>query len=163
MSPMSSNKKHKILFVCLGNICRSPAAEGIMKAMVEKRGVAGDFIIDSAGVGSWHVGQLPDSRMRRQGRQHGYDFSSRARQIEAADFDRFDVIAVMDRENYHDVAAKAPSAEGRQKIVSLAGYLARHPQYTTIPDPYYGDERDFETVIELLEDALAGFLDSLTQ
>ena len=84
--------KKKILFVCLGNICRSPAAEGIMKHIVKEEGREDDFFIDSAGIGPWHVGELPDSRMRRHGAAHGYNFNSRARQISRKDFNDFDLI-----------------------------------------------------------------------
>ena len=151
--------KQRLLFICLGNICRSPAADGIMHHLVEGRGLADDFYIDSAGIGSWHVGQLPDYRMRLCGERHGYVFDHRARQFSAADFDRFDLIAVMDHENYHDVARQARSAADRQKIIRMSDYLRHHPGQQTVPDPYYGDERDFEFAVELLEDACEGLLD----
>ncbi len=154
--------KQRLLFICLGNICRSPAADGIMHHLVEARGLTDDFYIDSAGIGSWHVGQLPDYRMRRCGEQHGYVFDHRARQFSAADFDRFDLIAVMDHENYHDVARQARSAADRQKIIRMSDYLRHHPGQQTVPDPYYGDDRDFEFAVELLEDACEGLLDELT-
>ena len=154
--------KQRLLFICLGNICRSPAADGIMHHLVEGRGLADDFYIDSAGIGSWHVGQLPDYRMRRCGERHGYVFDHRARQFSAADFDRFDLIAVMDHENYHDVARQARSAADRQKIIRMSDYLRHHPGQQTVPDPYYGDDRDFEFAVELLEDACEGLLDELT-
>ncbi len=154
--------KQRLLFICLGNICRSPAADGIMHHLVEGRGLADDFYIDSAGIGSWHVGQLPDYRMRRCGERHGYVFDHRARQFSAADFDRFDLIAVMDHENYHDVARQARSAADRRKIIRMSDYLRHHPGQQTVPDPYYGDERDFEFAVELLEDACEGLLDELT-
>jgi protein-tyrosine phosphatase len=154
--------KQRLLFICLGNICRSPAADGIMHHLVERRGLVDDFYIDSAGIGSWHVGQLPDYRMRRCGERHGYVFDHRARQFSAADFDRFDLIAVMDHENYHDVARQARSAADRRKIIRMSDYLRHHPGQQTVPDPYYGDERDFEFAVELLEDACEGLLDELT-
>lgn len=151
----------KLLFVCLGNICRSPAAEGIMKHIVSLNGCSEDFLIDSAGIGNWHVGQLPDSRMRRHGSRHGYDFNSRARQISAADFSRFDLIIVMDGDNYRAVTSLAPSPEAKAKVVMMADYLRHHKHQPTIPDPYYGGDSDFEFVIELLEDACAGLFESL--
>lgn len=154
--------KQRLLFICLGNICRSPAADGIMHHLVEARGLTDDFYIDSAGIGSWHVGQLPDYRMRRCGERHGYVFDHRARQFSATDFDRFDLIAVMDHENYHDVARQARSAADRQKIIRMSDYLRHHPGQQTVPDPYYGDDRDFEFAVELLEDACEGLLDELT-
>ncbi|MBR1505953.1 MAG: low molecular weight phosphotyrosine protein phosphatase [Prevotella sp.] len=151
----------KILFICLGNICRSPAADGIMKHLVSERGLTNEFMIDSAGIGSWHVGQLPDSRMRQCGQRHGYTFDHRARQFSAKDFDRFDYIAVMDHENYHDVARQARSSADLQKIIRMSDYLTHHPNQQTVPDPYYGTERDFEFALELLEDACDGLLKAL--
>lgn len=153
--------KQHLLFVCLGNICRSPAAEGIMRSLVESRGLSDDFLIDSAGIGSWHVGQLPDIRMRRCGQQYGYTFDSRARQLQPEDFDRFDFIIVMDDENLSDARRVARTEKGRSKLRSMAHYLRSHPGQLTIPDPYYGSERDFHLVIELLEDACESLLDSL--
>ena len=93
---------YKILFVCLGNICRSPAAEGIMLHIVNNEGVGHLYEVDSAGLGEWHVGELPDPRMRRHGKRHGYDFCSRARQFVPEDFDNFDYIVAMDQTNYDD-------------------------------------------------------------
>lgn len=94
VSNMTKKGKHTVLFICLGNICRSPAAEGIMKSLVEKAGLQDEFEIDSAGIGSWHVGQLPDSRMRKCGAEHGYNFNSHARQFQKSDFARFETIVV---------------------------------------------------------------------
>ncbi len=152
--------KHTVLFICLGNICRSPAAEGIMKAIVEERGLSEEFFIDSAGIGNWHVGQLPDSRMRRAAAEHGYKLDSHARQFQKSDFQRFDTIVVMDNENYRAITSMAAGEADKKKVVRMADYLRHHPQYTTIPDPYYGVEEDFHLVIELLEDALQGLLDN---
>lgn len=132
-----------------------------MKAIVARHGVADQFEIDSAGIGDWHVGQLPDSRMRRCGSRRGYTFDSRARQFQKADFARFDTIVVMDNENWHAVCSMAPTAEDKKKVVRCADYLTSHREYTTIPDPYYGDETDFSLVIDLLEDALEELFSSL--
>lgn len=151
----------KILFICLGNICRSPAADGIMHRLVSQAGLDDQYLIDSAGIGSWHVGQLPDQRMRRHGQRHGYLFNHRARQFKPQDFDRFDLIAVMDHENYHDVSRQARTETDRLKIISMSDYLQHHPGQSTIPDPYYGSDSDFEWVIELLEDACDGLLKQL--
>lgn len=151
----------RILFICLGNICRSPAADGIMRHLVAERGLADEFVIDSAGIGAWHAGQLPDARMRRCGVRHGYTFDHRARQFSAADFDRFDLIAVMDHGNYHDVARQARSEADKAKIIRMSDYFRHHPGQQTVPDPYYGDESDFEFAVELLEDACEGLLQAL--
>lgn len=155
--------KHTVLFICLGNICRSPAAEGIMKSLVEKEGMSDDFFIDSAAIGSWHIGQLPDSRMRKCGAEHGYRFDSHARQIQKSDFQHFDLIVVMDNENYRAITSMASSQADKDKVVRIADYLTHHREYTTVPDPYYGDYSDFELVIELLEDACQGLLDSIKE
>lgn len=157
---MKSNN-HTVLFICLGNICRSPAAEGIMKAKVEEKGLASQFYIDSAAIGPWHVGQLPDSRMRRCGAAHGYCFDSHARQFDKSDFAKFDYIVVMDNDNYRAITQMASSDEEREKVVCMASYLRLHRDYTTVPDPYYGDESDFELVITLLEDALEGLIEEI--
>lgn len=160
---MTPHKKHSILFVCLGNICRSPAAEGIMQAIVEREGRAADFLIASAGIGSWHVGQLPDRRMRSHGAAHGYDFCSRARQISPADLSRFDLVVTMDEENRRDVLRLAATEEERRRVVRMADYFARHPGQTDVPDPYYGGPRGFDHVIELLEHACQTLFERLTE
>lgn len=140
-----------ILFVCLGNICRSPAADGVMRKKAEEAGL--DIKIDSAGIGAWHVGQLPDARMRQCGRKRGYDFSHRVRQVSAQDFEQFDIIMGMDSQNLHDLQKAAPTAEARSRIRLMADYLAAHKGQKSIPDPYYGDESDFEFALDLIEDA----------
>ncbi len=156
-------KKLKLLFICLGNICRSPAAQGIMQALVDKKGLRENFFIDSAGIGNWHAGQLPDKRMRKCGARHGYDFNHRARQFRPnEDFNKFDYILVMDNQNYNDICAKAHDEAQKSKVKTLAHYLCHHPGQHDIPDPYYGNSSDFEYVIELLEDACTGLLEKLT-
>ena len=117
VSNMTKKGKHTVLFICLGNICRSPAAEGIMKSLVEKAGVQDEFEIDSAGIGSWHIGQLPDSRMRKCGAEHGYNFNSHARQFQKSDFARFETIVVMDNENYRAITSMASSESDTGALV----------------------------------------------
>lgn len=153
--------KKRLLFICLGNICRSPAAEGVMKKIVWDKWVDDEYEIDSAGIGSWHVGELPDRRMRRCGEKRGYTFDSRARQFKTDDFDRFDYIYVMDAENEADVRAKARGAGDVSKIRRLSDYLRSHEGEHSIPDPYYGGERDFEHALDLIEDACAGLFEEL--
>ena len=123
---MMKSGKHTVLFICLGNICRSPAAEGIMKSLVEKEGMSDDFFIDSAAIGSWHIGQLPDSRMRKCGAEHGYRFDSHARQFQKSDFQHFDLIVVMDNENYRAITSMASSQADKDKVVRIADYLTHH-------------------------------------
>ena len=132
-----------------------------MQQLVDERGLTNRFHIESAAIGPWHIGDLPDSRMRRCGSKHGYNFNSRAQQLDSSYFDRFDLIIGMDHENIRAIKAKACSAEDVGKIRLMADYLRHHPSQPTIPDPYYGAERDFELVIELLEDACEGLLEEL--
>ncbi|MGI6243432.1 MAG: low molecular weight protein-tyrosine-phosphatase [Prevotella sp.] len=160
---MAKKGKIRILFICLGNICRSPAANGIMQKMVDQRGVTQQFHIDSAGIGNWHVGDLPDARMRRHGQARGYDFTHRARQFDAiTDFDRFDIIVTMDEDNYHAITRMAGSERERRKVVRMTTYLKQHPQAISVPDPYYGDGSDFELALDLIEDGCKNLLEELT-
>ena len=152
----------KILFVCLGNICRSPAGEGILKKILSDRGVANNFFVDSAGIGDWHVGDLPDIRMRRHGSMHGYFFDSRARQFVIQDFDKFDYIFVMDDANYKALKSKSRTSSDMEKVYMTGSFLRKHPGHTYVPDPYYGDDEDFELAISLLEDACESIADKIT-
>lgn len=156
---MSKTKK-RLLFVCLGNICRSPAAEAVMKKLVADAGLADSYDIDSAGIGAWHVGQLPDSRMRSRGSLRGYRLDSRARQIEQSDFSRFDRILVMDGDNLRSVRRLAPTDSARSKVEMLADYCIAHRGADSIPDPYYGSEADFDYALDLIEDACQGLLEA---
>lgn len=149
------------MFVCLGNICRSPAAEGVMRALAGKAGRDAEFTIDSAGIGGWHAGQLPDSRMRNRGAIRGYRFDSRARQFAVADFDRFDLILAMDDENRRALMAMARTGADRSKVRMLTDWLTRHQGVRAVPDPYYGGEADFDHALDLIEDACAGLLAGL--
>lgn len=153
--------KHRILFVCLGNICRSAAAEGIMKYIVEHNNLDKDFMIDSAGTSGWHAGELPDRRMRSHGADHGYDFSSRSRQFQTEDFDKFDYIIAMDNENFHDIISMARNEDDKKKVSYLTDYTQNHPNQRYVPDPYYGGDKGFDLVIELLEDGCWGLLERL--
>lgn len=156
-------EKTKILFICLGNICRSPAANAIMQKLVDGAGLADRFIIDSAGIGPWHVGQLPDARMRRHGARRGYKIDHIARQFNAArDFAAFDYIVVMDGENYSFIRRQAAGEAERRKVVSLARYFAKHKGRDSVPDPYYGGADGFELALDLIEDGCRGLLEALT-
>ncbi len=154
--------KTKLLFVCLGNICRSPAAEGIFNHLVRENQLQEQFGAESAGIGHWHVGDLPDRRMRAHGAQHGYLFDSRARQFSPDDFNHYDLIIAMDHQNASDIRSMATSPHDLKKVRLMAEYLRHHPMHRHIPDPYYGSDQQFELVIELLEDACQGLLESLT-
>lgn len=133
-----------------------------MKSIVAEAGRQDDFTIDSAGIGDWHVGQLPDNRMRRHGAAHGYRFDSRARQIERSDFARFDTIVAMDDDNRRALLRMAHGDDERRKVVEMASYLTAHAGQPDVPDPYYGGDRGFEWVIELLEDACRGLYNAMT-
>ena len=154
----TKTKPESILFICLGNICRSPAAEGIMKKKLEDRGLSDKYFVDSAG-----IGQLPDIRMRRHGAAHGYTFDSRARQFSEKDFNRFDYIVTMDAENHSAIVSKASTETERQKVVRMSQFLREHPGIQSVPDPYYGGDNGFELVIELLEDACDGLIEYIEQ
>ena len=127
--------KVRILFVCLGNICRSPAAQGVMERLVEERGVADRFEIDSAGLYGGHAGDLPDSRMRAHARWRGLELTHRSRQVRESDFDRFDIIVAMDDSNYDRLRALAPTAEDERKVVKMADFFTQHPWADCGPDP----------------------------
>lgn len=150
--------KHKILFVCLGNICRSAAAEAVMKALIEKRGLSADFEIDSAGILSVHQGEKADSRMRQHAARRGYDVTSISRPVKLQDFDTFDLIIGMDDSNIDDLNDRALTWEHKAKISKMAQYCKTHKN-SYVPDPYYGGAAGFELVLDLLEDACEGLLD----
>ena len=161
MNEKKNPRQHRLLFICLGNICRSPAAECVMKALAEAEGRSNEFYIDSAGIGNWHVGQLPDIRMRRRGALRGYDFNSHARQIRPSDFADFDLLLVMDRSNFTTVGGMATTEEEREKVVMLTDFLTRHSGVKAVPDPYYGGDADFDYALDLIEDACSGLLERL--
>ena len=158
---MSTAKPVRILFVCLGNICRSPAAEGVMRALVSEAGLDDRFVIDSAGTGGYHIGDLSDSRMRVHARRRGYELTHICRQVRASDFDDFDIIIGMDAANIRNLKRMAPTVEAEQKIVPMARYLTIATRYDHIPDPYYEGAEGFELVLDLLENACANLLDDL--
>lgn len=155
----ATNNKKRILFICLGNICRSPAAHAVMQHLVDERGYSNQYEIDSAGIGNWHVGQLPDKRMREHGRRRGYDLNHHARQFDARkDFAYFDLIVVMDEDNYRYITSQAADATARGKVVRMADYFTRHKDATCVPDPYYGGSEDFELALDLIEDGCEGLI-----
>lgn len=149
--------KHKqdirVLFVCLGNICRSPAAEGVMRNIVDEAGDSERWTIDSAGIGRWHVGDLPDKRMRLHARDRGLDLTHRCRQVRPSDFDNFDLIIGMDAQNIEDLHELSPSPEADARIVPMGAFLPASSNYFYIPDPYYEGSEGFELVLDLLDDA----------
>ena len=152
----------KILFVCLGNICRSPAAEGIFNQKIKERDFENSFFVDSAGTGSWHVGNLPDQRMRKTALTRGIELTSRARQIEKNDLYEFDHILVMDKDNLRDVNALIQDQLNpvNSKIKLILSY-SKETQLDEVPDPYYGGQNGFDKVFDLLDNAIDELIDSL--
>ena len=151
----------KILFVCLGNICRSSSAEGVMKHLIEEAGRADEFLIDSAGILSYHQGELPDSRMRAHAARRGYNLTHLSRPVRTEDFYNFDLIIGMDDRNVDDLKRKAPDLESVAKIHQMTEY-SRNKLYDYVPDPYYGGASGFELVLDLLEDACQGLLETIS-
>lgn len=151
------NKINKILFVCLGNICRSVTAEEVFRTLARKAGVEAQFEVDSAGMIDYHEGELADSRMRACALRRGYNLTHRSRPVKTADFSRFDLIVAMDDNNVRQLHNVAPSEEAKRKVVRMADYLTEHP-HTFIPDPYYDGPEAFELVVTLLEDACGELL-----
>lgn len=149
---------YKLLFVCLGNICRSPAAENIMNHLIEQANLTGQITCDSAGTSSYHIGSVPDRRMTMAASKRGITLRGRARQFTETDFDQFDLILAMDRDNYADICALDSTRKHRDKIHLMCDFCTRH-SLREVPDPYYGGTEGFNQVIDLLTDACEGLLD----
>jgi protein-tyrosine phosphatase len=154
----------RILFVCLGNICRSPAAEGVFLHLLAREGLEDRFVVDSAGTGGWHVGNPADRRMRAAAERRGIHLPSRARQLDRADLLGFDRILTMDDDNLRAVRSLArelaPGSPDLAVIEPITSHCRRF-QVSEVPDPYYGGPQGFEHVLDLLDDACAGLLETL--
>lgn len=150
----------KILFVCLGNICRSSTAEGVMLKLLQERGLEKEIQIDSAGILAYHQGELPDSRMRAHAAKRGYNLVHRSRPVVTDDFEKFDLILGMDDRNIDDLREKAPSTDALKKIGRMTDYCQRMT-VDHVPDPYYGGAEGFEYVLDILEDACEGLMKQL--
>ncbi|NJP20137.1 MAG: low molecular weight phosphotyrosine protein phosphatase [Hydrococcus sp. CRU_1_1] len=165
---------YKLLFVCLGNICRSPAAENIMNHLIVQAGLSESstetlrlsdglrqrerIICDSAGTSSYHIGSPPDRRMSAAAAMRGISMTGRARQFQVADFENYDLILAMDKDNYLDILALDPRQQYRHKVRLMCEFATRH-QIQEVPDPYYGGREGFEKVIDLLLDSCEGLLE----
>ncbi len=160
---LKERKPYKILFVCLGNICRSPAAEGVMARIIEERCLSNQFYLDSAGTYGGHAGDMPDRRMRVHARERGYELTHRSRRVVGSDFDVFDIIVAMDSSNVYTLKNMASTLEEERKIVQMGQYIRRFPQYDYVPDPYYEGSEGFELVLDLLEDACEALLDDILE
>ena len=156
-------KKISVLFVWLGNICRSPAAEAIFISLLEKMGLTDGFIVDSAGTGSWHIGKKADSRMRNAAERRDINILSRARQINSKDFEKFNYILAMDDSNYRNIQNLKninPSTDftSIKKIQDFRSVFNEQE----VPDPYFGGDEGFDYVLDILEDSVKGFLESIS-
>jgi protein-tyrosine phosphatase len=153
----------RILFVCMGNICRSPTAEGVMRRLLETEGLADRIEIDSAGIGDWHRGNPPDARATVAAFRRGVRLEGAARQVTPDDFETFDLIVAMDRSNVRDLLAMAPDEDAAEKVRLLREFdpvTAGAPDLD-VPDPYYGGDQGFETVLDMVEASTRGLLDEL--
>jgi protein-tyrosine phosphatase len=152
----------RILFVCMGNICRSPTAEGVMRRLIADAGLTG-IEVESAGTGGWHAGEPPDERATIAARRRGVTLEGAARQVKAADFRKFDLLIAMDRENLRELLTQAPDEDAAEKVRLLREFDPASPGAPDldVPDPYYGGDRGFETVLDLVEAACRGLLDGL--
>ena len=153
--------KQRILFVCLGNICRSPAAEAMMQTLVDREGLSDRVYLDSAGTYGGHAGERADARMRRAASARGIDIPHRSRQVREEDFERFDMVIAMDDNNYEALFRLAPNREAQFKIYRFREFLRNHPDWSYIPDPYYEGHEGFELVLDLLEDGCATLVEEL--
>jgi protein-tyrosine phosphatase len=153
----------RILFVCMGNICRSPTAEGVMRRLLDDAGLSDRIELDSAGTGDWHVGNPPDARASEAALRRGITLDGAARQVRPEDFERFDMIVAMDRRNVRELLALAPDEDAAEKVRLLREFdpaSAGAPDLD-VPDPYYGGDHGFETVLDMVEAACRGLLDEL--
>ena len=156
------NSKYKVLFVCLGNICRSPAAHGIFEHIVQANGMQGRIEVDSAGTYGGHRGELPDNRMRTAAMYRGYALTHRSRPVSSLDFLDFDMIVAMDDQNYEDLMHLAPSVEATHKVRKMSEFLKLRTM-SYIPDPYYMGAEGFSLVLDLLEDGCQNLYDELVK
>ncbi len=147
-----------LLFVCLGNICRSPTAEGVMRDLLRREGLQGEIRLDSAGTGAWHIGEPPDARATAAARARGIALEGAARQVRAEDFEDFDVLLAMDGRNVRDLHQLAPDAESSSRIRLLREFDPLSVGDLDVPDPYHGGPRGFEDVLDMVQAACVGLL-----
>jgi protein-tyrosine phosphatase len=153
----------RLCFVCLGNICRSPIGEGVMRHLLSEAGLAAVVEVDSAGTAGYHSGEPPDARARASGRRFGVEVGGRARQFKSSDFERFDYVLAMDRTNYEDLGDLAPDLLGRKKLHLLRSFDPASAAGASVPDPYYGDDEDFDDVVRICLVACEKLLEKLRQ
>jgi protein-tyrosine phosphatase len=159
---MNERAKVKVLFVCMGNICRSPTAHGVFRRLVEEAGLHEHIEIDSAGTHAYHVGEPPDTRAQETARRRGIDLSDlRARRAAPEDFLEYDYVLAMDQENYHALSAICPEGRDLEKRLTLLMDYAPGARLREVPDPYYGGAGGFESVFDMVEEAAQGLLESI--
>ncbi|KKD38110.1 low molecular weight protein-tyrosine-phosphatase [Limnoraphis robusta Tam1] len=149
---------YKLLFVCLGNICRSPSAENIMNHLIDQADLTGSIICDSAGTSSYHIGSPPDARMSIAAKARGIVLKGQARQFRRQDFEDFDLILAMDQDNYESILDLDPTRQYRDQVKLMCEFC-RHHRIKEVPDPYYGGSEGFNRVIDILLDACEGLLE----
>ena len=156
-------KKKSVLFVCLGNICRSPAAEAIFIDLLKKKGLKDNFTVDSAGTGSWHIGKKADKRMRIAAKKRDVEILSKARQINAKDFEKFNYIIAMDNSNFRNIQdlKNRTSSTDFASIKKIQNFRSVFNEQE-VPDPYFGGDEGFDYVLDILEDSVNGFLESIS-
>jgi len=150
-----------VSFVCLGNICRSPLAQGVFEDLLEREGLVDKVMVSSAGVGHWHVGAEPDRRMQKTANSHGVFLRSRAQQIQAVDFKRLDLILAMDRSNMDSLQHTAPSDSERKKLKMFRSFDPEAKDDLNVPDPYYGGDQGFDLVFNIVHRTCPKILDYL--
>jgi protein-tyrosine phosphatase len=151
----------RILFVCMGNICRSPTAEGVMRRLLDEAGLADRVDVESAGTGGWHAGEPPDERATLAARRRGVTLEGAARQVRSDDFRRFDLLIALDRSNLRELLLRAPDEDAAEKVRLLREFDPAAAGDLDVPDPYYGGDRGFETVLDMVEAACRGLIDEL--
>ena len=156
-------KKQSVLFVCLGNICRSPAAEAIFIDLLKKKGLNDNFTVDSAGTGSWHIGKKADKRMRIAAKKRGVEILSKARQINTKDFEKFNYIIAMDDSNFRNIQdlKNRTSSTDFASIKKIQNFRSVFNEQE-VPDPYFGGDDGFDHVLDILEDSVSRFLESIS-
>lgn len=154
---MPASPIYRVLFVCMGNICRSPAAEGVFRRKVQEAGLNMRIETDSAGTGGWHAGNPPDDRMTRAAARRGYELTGLARQVMASDFRQFDLVLIMDQQNRRDIRPFLPEGPDRDKLRMFCEFCTRFGD-DEVPDPYYGGASGFDHVLDLLEDGCDNLL-----
>lgn len=155
------NSTVKVCFVCLGNICRSPLAQGVFEALVKEEGLQDRIIISSAGVSAWHVGNPPDGRMQQTARDHGINLNSRARQFQSSDFQQMDLVLAMDHSNLSALKQMSTEPELQDKLFLFRSFDPQHNNDLEVPDPYYGGSKGFEAVYQIVDRTCPKVLDHL--